>query len=177
MFYLRPCQANRKLLSQQHSNIAINLQSPLLSLFLSLTSSIYIYLSSPETHKETNMVVASVGVSQAIFFSSTTRTTTRNRTRAPSRFDLHPKNPPTSLVLGSSFPLQTNPSRRNRTSHCCRCTPNSNETSLNWDWNRWCRHFSEIEQAESFASVLKVSPPSLFPLNMLSSYIKLFFCV
>lgn len=43
----------------------------------------------------------------------------------------------------------------------CLCSNNSNRnSSLEWDWNRWNRHFSEIEQAESFASVLKVPPLS-----------------
>ncbi|KAF4372215.1 hypothetical protein F8388_002220 [Cannabis sativa] len=40
----------------------------------------------------------------------------------------------------------------------CRCTNSStdcNGSSLEWDWNRWSRHFSETEQTESFASVLK----------------------
>ncbi|XP_010243014.1 PREDICTED: protein EXECUTER 2, chloroplastic-like [Nelumbo nucifera] len=32
----------------------------------------------------------------------------------------------------------------------CRCS-----NSSDWDWNRWTRHFSEIEQAENLASVLK----------------------
>uniref|UniRef100_A0A5B7B0J6 Uncharacterized protein n=1 Tax=Davidia involucrata TaxID=16924 RepID=A0A5B7B0J6_DAVIN len=38
----------------------------------------------------------------------------------------------------------------------CRCSANSiDNSSSEWDWNRWTRHFSEIEQADSFASVLK----------------------
>ena len=45
---------------------------------------------------------------------------------------------------------------------CCRCSNNptivnngNNNSSSGWDWNQWSRHFSEIEQVESFASVLK----------------------
>ncbi|XP_043704877.1 protein EXECUTER 2, chloroplastic isoform X2 [Telopea speciosissima] len=33
----------------------------------------------------------------------------------------------------------------------CRCS----SSSSGWDWNQWTRNFSEIEQAESFVSVLK----------------------
>ncbi|XP_059643425.1 protein EXECUTER 2, chloroplastic isoform X2 [Cornus florida] len=43
----------------------------------------------------------------------------------------------------------------------CRCSTDNNNhnnnisSSSQWDWNRWTRHFSEIEQAETFASILK----------------------
>ncbi|KDP31109.1 hypothetical protein JCGZ_11485 [Jatropha curcas] len=61
-----------------------------------------------------------------------------------------------------------NKNRKNSNFYCCRCNSSNNNnadisgsgaagvsSSLEWDWNRWTRHFSEIEQAQSFASVLK----------------------
>lgn len=84
-----------------------------------------------------------------------------------------------SLVLGWGCTLQTKPpissssassssssssirKLRNSTFRCgCSSSSfnnrnDSNGSSLEWDWNRWSRYFSEIEQAESFSSVLKV---------------------
>ncbi|KAM7274328.1 hypothetical protein ACFE04_028992 [Oxalis oulophora] len=56
-------------------------------------------------------------------------------------------------------------SRDKKTVFRCRCNTSSNNNnnnntteeseSCNWDWNRWTRHFSDIEQAHSFASLLK----------------------
>ncbi|KAL2639380.1 hypothetical protein AAZV13_06G167100 [Glycine max] len=91
-------------------------------------------------------------VAQAISIAIST-----TATRTPSCcFHFNTKKP---SLLGLAHSPQPNlsisaPRNRNNT-HCCRCTLNSDHTSLTWDWNRWCRHFSQIEQAENFASVLK----------------------
>ncbi|KAE8662229.1 hypothetical protein F3Y22_tig00113716pilonHSYRG00039 [Hibiscus syriacus] len=69
-----------------------------------------------------------------------------------------------SFVLGWNWSLaaaQNRPSfmhQPNNSSWRCSCNnPINSQTvsSSEWDWNQWSRHFSEIEQAESYASVLK----------------------
>lgn len=41
-------------------------------------------------------------------------------------------------------------------SSTCSSSSSSSSPSADWDWSRWTRHFAEIEQAENYASVLKV---------------------
>lgn len=58
------------------------------------------------------------------------------------------------LVSGSSNALKSFPIHTS-----CRCSSNGtnsdHDTSSDWDWNRWTRHFSEIELAERSASLLQ----------------------
>lgn len=91
-------------------------------------------------------------------------------------FDLSPKKSNDSKLImnwGCSIPnqpkLSITSTRNPRNSALfCRCSGNgstsdsnsnssssSSSSSLEWDWVRWNRYFSEMEQAESFASVLK----------------------
>ncbi|KAF0898950.1 hypothetical protein E2562_012649 [Oryza meyeriana var. granulata] len=43
---------------------------------------------------------------------------------------------------------------RRASSAACRCTAASASPST-WDWTRWSRHFAEVDQSESYASLLK----------------------
>ncbi|KAJ8771779.1 hypothetical protein K2173_026956 [Erythroxylum novogranatense] len=63
----------------------------------------------------------------------------------------------------SKISLSSNYNRIRKSSDLCfcRCSNDNSDnsgtscSSLEWDWNRWTRHFSEIAQVESFASVLR----------------------
>ncbi|KAK8536989.1 hypothetical protein V6N12_043173 [Hibiscus sabdariffa] len=65
-----------------------------------------------------------------------------------------------SFVLGWNWSLaaaqNTSFSRHQSNNSSWRCCCNSHTiASSEWDWNRWTRHFSEIEQSQSYASLLK----------------------
>ncbi|KAI3763135.1 hypothetical protein L1987_53585 [Smallanthus sonchifolius] len=58
------------------------------------------------------------------------------------------------FISGSSNSLKSSPINTS-----CRCSTNGTSsdhaTSSDWDWNRWTRHFSEIELAERSVSLLQ----------------------
>ncbi|KAG8053677.1 hypothetical protein GUJ93_ZPchr0001g30787 [Zizania palustris] len=53
----------------------------------------------------------------------------------------------------SSAHLLAAPSRRASSSAACRCTASASPST--WDWTRWTRHFAEVDQAETYTSLLK----------------------
>ncbi|GKE53812.1 hypothetical protein Tco_1488968 [Tanacetum coccineum] len=56
------------------------------------------------------------------------------------------------FVSGSSSRLKSLHSKSS-----CRCSGGSDyATSDDWDWNRWTRHFAEVELAERSVSLLQV---------------------
>ncbi|PSS07792.1 Protein EXECUTER 2 like [Actinidia chinensis var. chinensis] len=64
------------------------------------------------------------------------------------------------FVLGRGCTATRNQFQKSRrisklSCHCSANNGNNNNSPSDWEWSRWTRHFSEIEQTESFASVLK----------------------
>uniref|UniRef100_A0A0D9UVV6 Uncharacterized protein n=1 Tax=Leersia perrieri TaxID=77586 RepID=A0A0D9UVV6_9ORYZ len=60
------------------------------------------------------------------------------------------RSPPSAAHLPHAAAATT---RRASSSAACRCTASA--PSSTWDWTRWTRHFADVDQAESYASLLK----------------------
>ncbi|KAL6997184.1 executer 1 [Sarracenia purpurea var. burkii] len=94
-------------------------------------------------------------------FSSSSSSPSSSSSSSGSSFDrLSTKSIDVRFVFGQRWAVPRNQflKRLESSKLSCRCSANNcndNSSSSSWDWNRWTRHFSEIEQAESFASVLK----------------------
>ena len=100
------------------------------------------------------------------YWSTTTTTTSSVVPNIPqirplissSSFDLTPpvkKSISLRFVSGSSSGIKSVHSKSS-----CRCSSGGSgsdyATSDDWDWNRWTRHFAEVELAERSVSLLQV---------------------
>ncbi|KAK7291636.1 hypothetical protein RIF29_06942 [Crotalaria pallida] len=80
---------------------------------------------------------------------------------SPSLHPYHPlsiKHPPSFHSPTINLLLTTTTRINHRRNLCCRCSHSSSSSSLpnnHWDWNRWTRHFSQVEHQEGLASHLQ----------------------